>query len=403
MKSTSLILILILVLVALPHIHAQDIPSLPPQVTYSPVPIGVPVQDSITDVALYDWWTLDLSSDQIILITMTANDGLRPLVGILNPTREMVARSEPGEINGVLQLRFEAPSAGSYTIVPTRVGNEQGATTGTYTLEVTVLSNATPIEVDPFREVIIACNEMDIKNVLTLRLEDDYTQTNQFRLSVYGLEGFMPIIRTVVKPRVEPFLDRFCTDANEYGGPGFGQGDTLTLTEGDSTQIEGNSARMIYENSAVVGVVQVNVGMEGELQGRFVVVIDGLQIAEAQDRDLIEIGAGALLNENDRVYVYAVADKTSRLDTFIEERDLTGGILFSCDDAGVADCIDTPSLNSFELSILEDGTTLSGGTSDAGMALQLEEVGAQLLFIQSFRGRTHGGYSLVILGEIVPD
>ena len=406
MKPLPSIVLFILMLVwlpTLPHTDAQDIPTLPPQVTYSPVPIDVPVQDTIRDSALYDWWTIDLSAQQIILITMTASDGLRPLLGILNPTREMVARSEPGEVNGVIQLRFEAPSAGSYTIVPTRVGNEQGATTGTYTLEVKVLSDAIPIEVDPFREVVIACDTMDIKNILTLRIEDDYTQTNQFRLSVYGLDGFVPVLRTVVKPRVEPFIDRFCTDSTEYAGPGFGQGDTLTLADGRITQIEANSVRMIYENSAVVGVVQVNVGMESEIAGRFVVVVDGLHIGEAPDRDLIEIGAGALLNENDRLYVYAVADKTSRLDTFIEERDLAGNVLFACDDAGVADCIGVPSLNSFALSILEDGTTLSGGTSDAGAMLQLDTVGAQLIFVESFRGRTHGSYSLIVIGEIVPD
>ncbi|MFZ4826648.1 MAG: hypothetical protein ACOYLB_04775 [Phototrophicaceae bacterium] len=398
------IMLIALVLVGLPNvIYAQDIPALPPQVTYSPVPVGVPVQDSITDVALYDWWTIDLSSNQVILITMTASNGLRPLVGVLNPVRELVARSEPSEINGVAQLRFEAPSAGSYTIVPTRVENEQGITTGDYTLEVSILSDATPIEVDPFREVVIACDGMDIKNALTLRIEDDYPQTNNFRLSVYGLDGFVPVLRTIVKPRVEPFIDRFCTDSAEYGGAGFGYGDTLMLPDGYTTQIEGESVRMIYENSAVVGVVQINVGMQETLTGRFVVVIDGLQLGEAQDRDLIEIGAGALLNENDRVYAYAVANPTTRLDTFLQEMDLSGNVLFTCDDAGTGDCEAIPTIDGFNLSIVEDGTTLQGGTSDGGIALHLEDVGAQLLFVESFRGRTHGQYSLIVIGEVVPD
>lgn len=109
------------------------------------------VEETITDRAFYDWWTIDLFENDEIHIEMTGYDGLAPLLGILDPDRNLVARSDTDvqpEPNGIATLDFTAEYEGRYTIVATREGNEQGTSTGDYTLLVGLIARVPSREND---------------------------------------------------------------------------------------------------------------------------------------------------------------------------------------------------------------------------------------------------------------
>ncbi len=362
-------------------------------------PIGYNVQmaETITEGGIYDWWQFDGVPGDQIRVTMTASEGLEPLIGLLTPNRDLVARSEDGNADSTVVLTHTLEESGEFTIVATRVGNADGTSTGRYEL----LLERTNVPVEPpnrYREVTFMCNQEEVSNVLTLAIEDDNAQTDFIGVSVYGLDGFQPSLRSTLEFDFAPYYDQFCFRPSDGDGPGFGRGDTLQLPGEDEITITDNAVKTNFQDASAFGVYELNIGAVDDAPGRFVVVIDGMTVGRDGDRDLLEIGLGPLARE-DSVRVYAVSDKTSRLDPFIELVDEDIDRLRGCDDAGRRDCDEVAAIDGFQTTSVALERTLTGGPFDAGLLLAPGEPGRMLVLFGGFEGRTYGNYSIVIIGE----
>lgn len=362
-----------------------------------PIGYSAPVAETITEGGIYDWWQFDGAPGVQVRITMTGSEGLEPLVGLLTPNRDLVARSADGAANSTVVVTHTLEQAGVYTVVATRAGNAGGASTGRYEL-LLERTNAPVAPPDRYREVAFLCNQEEVTNVLTLAIEDDNTQTEFIGVSVYGLDGFQPALRSTLEFDFEPFYDQFCFRPIDGSGPGFGRGDTLQLPGEDEITITDNAVKTNFQNASAFGVYELNIGAVGDAPGRYVVVIDGMTAGRDGDRDLLEIGLGPLARD-DSVRVYAVSDKATRLDPFVELVNEDIERLRGCDDAGRQDCAEVPPIDGFRTTSVGLERTLVGGPFDAGLVLAPGEPGRMLVLFGGFAGRTYGDYAIVIVGE----
>lgn len=396
MRLRSLVLSMMLTLSMTQAVMSQGNPN---DITIAPINFGETVSDVISEAYFYDWWEVSLLAGQEIEITMTGRDGLEPLIGLLSPERSLVEQSEAGAANGSVGLRYESEADGTHVIIATRAGNESGTSIGAYTLSLDLVEAA---GVDPYREVLFTCQAEEVTNALTFAVQDDPEQTEFIGVTVYGLDGFIPALRTTLAFDFEPFADQFCTPSEGGEGPGWGQGDTLRLPGiNEGTVIEENAVKTTFRDANEFGLLRFNLAAWGESTGRYVIVIDGLEIGRNGDRDLIELGLGPLARET-TLYVYAVGNPNTRLDTHIDQIDNARTVIASCDDAGLRDCAAVPSIEGFEAVSVEYQRTVSGSRFDAGMALQPGTPDRMLLRISGFEGRTYGEYAIVIIGEFPP-
>ncbi len=365
----------------------------PNNITVAPISFDVPNEDIITEAYFYDWWLVQLRADQQISVTMTAQDGLEPLVGLLDPNRTLVERSDDGAPNTTVSLTYTAPEAGEYTIVATRAGNADGTSVGTYTVTV---ADVTPnTNIDPYREVTFDCEGQEAANALTIEITEDKQEDapEQFMTaSVYGLAGLQPGLRTTVELDFDPYFDQFCIAEGRF------REDRLQLPGGDPIAWEAQVPRTNFQNINDLTRIQLNVGALNGTSGTYVIVIDGLAIERGGDRDLLEIGLGPLA-QNEAVLVYAVSDKSTRLDSSVARIDPETNAMTTCDDAGSRDCEDVPAIDDFEWYSAEHGTTVSGGRLDGGIRLTPNSPDKQQVLVASFDGRTYGDYSVVIIGQ----
>lgn len=384
------LLALLMLLVVVPARAQIDI-------TEAPIPQGVPVTDTITADAFFDWWTFSGTEGDEIRVVMTGTDGLAPLVGLLDSSSNLIERSPNGEPDGTVSMTATLPYTGSYRFVATRTGRDEGITTGGYTLLYTVTDSAGPDFANRYAEVVFLCEREEVANALTLDIEDDADQLGRLRISVYGLDGFDPILRTQLELETEPFFDDFCFGA-EGDGPGYGRGDLLTLPGQSPLTIDAASTRTTYEEASTLGLIRVNVGARGGSTGRYVVVIDGLTVGPNNDRDLLEVGLGPLARDT-TLDVYMVADKTTRLDPYMALLDDELEPVRTCDDAGLRECADVPPLLNFSLDYVQFDADVLAGPFDAGLRLEPGTPDKQRLLMGAFDGRTSGGYAVVIVGE----
>lgn len=117
---------------------------------------------TITDDAPYEIWDFEVFAGETVTITMTATSGdLAPYVGILTGDEETVL-VEAGSSNGTTaQVSYTFDQDGSYVIIATREGVDEGFTTGNYelTLEFTeggTTSVPTPTGADEMAVLLVA-------------------------------------------------------------------------------------------------------------------------------------------------------------------------------------------------------------------------------------------------------
>jgi hypothetical protein len=80
-----------------------------------------------------------------ITITMTGSGGLDAYLGILDPDNNVIAEDDDSAGGTNAQISIRLPESGSYLIVATRVGLDQGSTTGPYTLTIAAGTPPPPV------------------------------------------------------------------------------------------------------------------------------------------------------------------------------------------------------------------------------------------------------------------
>jgi hypothetical protein len=352
------------------------------------------VEQTITDAAFYDWWTVDATEGDQLVIDMKAFDGLAPLIGILDGSGNLLTRSEDGQPDAEITLEYTIERDGRYVLVATRVGNADGTTSGSYVLRLRRANAAPQTSPDLYQDVTFICKDSEVTTAATILLADDPRPGLVYRITVYGLDGFDPVIRlTLERPR--PY-EECVTDAQAT------LGNTFTLPEEAAQTITdtniGSVAQVALTGADQAGAVQVTIGSEAGLPGRYLAVIDNLLIDPKNDIDSIEFRIGPLAALATAMTVYMVGMENSRLDPYIRWE--AGNLL--CDDAGRGDCKGVPSFTGARFTLNDPAAALIGDRSDAGLVLVPGNPDPMLLELSSRSGDTSGGYALIILGELPP-
>ena len=354
------------------------------------------VSDTITERVFFDLFRFNGIIGETIVIRVSASDGLAPLIGLLDGARNLVAVSEDGQVNGEIELEFTVETSGEHVINVTRVGRDEGTTTGSYVLLLRRAS-AGGTRLNPFQDVTFRCGTTDVTSAATL----DFSQQpgESYTFSVYGLDDFRPIIRMEID--LEDGFEECSTDSQRLGGNSvlLPDGETVTYAEGEPE----NAAQFGVGLTNQVNRITLTIGSIDGSAGRYVLVMTGFNIERAGAVDVVEFRLGPLVAETTSMTVYMVAQGSNRLDPLIEvytdeDFDVPG---LTCDDAGRRDC---EAVLSFEGAgfIFDAENTLIGDRFDAGVVLNPGNTDPQTLEFSSRAESATGSYAIVVIGELPP-
>jgi hypothetical protein len=393
MNRTLFLLMLFFSLTALTA--AQD----PADVPYTgPIGYGQMVEDTLTPAAFFDWWQVGMRQGDVIRVEMQAAGGLEPLLGLLDANQDLITRSEDGVADGLVVLNYEVPADGAYTIVATRVGNANGTSSGSYSLRLMLISGAAPTP-DDMQDVTFRCPntaEVEATTVLSLRLREDFGPELNYRVTVYGVDGFIPIIRVDIGGETPT---SYCNFSNAPL-----VGDRFTLPGEDERTVPDTDPLTAAETdiSGVSEVVHVTVASRDGAAGRYLLIVQGFEIEPTGDRDVVELALGPLVAREGAATVYMVGAADSRLDPFIATEDEA----FTCDDAGGRGCEGLPAATgagAVQAGVDGSVISLTADRSDAGVILQPGGTNWVPLELRAREDRTRGGYALLVVGEMGGD
>lgn len=391
MSFKKLVLILITLFTVLP-VMAQG-PADP--VTDAELSYGSVERDTITETAFYDWWRVQAVAGDVMVIDMGGSDGLAPLIGILDMGQTLVARSQDGEPDQSVTLQYTVPADGQYTIVATRVGNQQGTTTGAYAIRLRLANPpAENHSDDQYVDVTFPCEDFQATTAVTLRFGDDPRPDIRYRITVYGQDGFVPVIRLNIDvPGQQPFelcnTNADATVTDTYTLPGEAQ---QTITQDTLSTV----SQLIFSGDEKVGLVNVTIASKNGAAGRYFAVLDGFNIGDAADTDQFDIRMGPLAKLTPLMF-YMVGAENSRLDPFITWLSANQ----TCDDAGRSTCKAVPSIVKVGATLHENGgATFIGDRSDAGLILAPGTTDIMTLDLSSRSNDTFGAYALFLIGEL---
>lgn len=406
MRFAPLILVFGLIL-ALP-LRAQDAPD-PNVPLVAVINFDTPVEESITSAAIFDRWLITLNTGDEIVVEMQAANGLSPLIGILNASQDLQARSDetrPPEPNGLAVVQYRAETSGEYIIVATREDNQQGTTIGTYTLVVRKVNTA-PDGDNTLTPVELRCHDMVWKVAVSIEFAEETpppetvtagTVTELYRLTVFGIDDFQPVIQadaSVSENRLDCSRDAGALPGSSYTLPGAAP---VTIAESDLA----HHAQLTLRNSSVeqrFGAVKFTIGSLDGTPGRYLAVLEGLALQSRQDVDEVLIRLAPLAKETP-LTVYMVGENATRLDPSIEVYSLNGDLITGCDDAGRGDCAAVLSFTGAGVTLANEALTITGDRFDAGVVLSPGNTDPLHLRLRSRDSATAGTYTLFIIGEL---
>jgi len=360
--------------------------------TVAPINVDDVVENTITQKAFFDWWQVQAVEGDNLVIDMAASGGLQPLIGILDPGGNLVARSPDGAADSSVSLEYIISATGQYIIIATRVGNAEGTSTGSYSLRLR-RANAPIQSVNPYQDVTFRCEDYEVTTATTLVFQEDPSDGLRHRITVYGIDGFIPVIRLNVEVP-EPY--ELCnTDADRTVGDSFTlPGEPARTISADNLN---TASQLLINGAEEADVITITIGSKDGQPGRYVAILDGFAIEPGTDVDTIEVRVGPLAAQTTAIHMYLVAAQNSRLDPFM----LRLGTEETCDDAGRKGCEGVVAFTGAGATLNEGtGTTLSGDRSDAGLLLAPGNPDPMGIELSSRDGRTHGGYALVLIGEL---
>ncbi len=317
---------------------------------------------------------------------MTAANGLAPLIGILDKDGTLLTRSVDGGVDETVDLNFDIPSDGDYLIVATRVGNQSGTTTGSYSLRVDNL-NPPPTRDPRFQDVTFPCGSSEATAAASIHFAREEGDNGAYSMRVYGFDGFQPVIHVE-----SGSYDACITDPADAAGDvvTFPGERPLTIAEADLS----HTVQAVITGSSIdPSSITVTIGSADDHAGRYLAVIGGFAIEPSTDRDDMEARLAPLPAQGGASLLLYVIGVDNRLDPSI--------IIESgrCDDAGRRGCEDVPSINNAGV-ILNNGVRVVGDRFDAGV--RISDAEPHHVEILSFSGTTHGEYALMLIGELPP-
>ncbi len=144
----------------------------------------------------------------------------------------------------------------------------------------------------------------------------------------------------------------------------------------------------------------VTIGSVDHSAGRYLAVIEGLSIEPPGDRDQMTLRMGPLARETE-LFFFMVGAPDTRLDPVLRHNVDDDPV--TCDDAGQRGCEAVPTLTDMAVRITAgEGTHIVADRLDAGLRLSPGHSDPLFLELASRARGTHGPYSILLLGELLP-
>jgi len=393
MNARAILMALCAMLLVTSGVWAQrETPELP---TQAPISVGQVVEDTITDAAIFDLWTFSALKGDRLRAVMVASEGLAPLIGVRTGGGEIFARSdanEDGTLNSVTPnstavLEFTIPEDGEYFFVATRADLDNGTSSGRYTLSFAFVDDSVPAPRENLLQpVTFRCGEDIATTAATLAFDEDRQTMSIVRISIYGIDGFQPVLQ-LDRDELATCLEPQAELTPQTGALALPDGETVEVSQLNIAVYLIEAARPVY----------LTLGTRGELTGRYIILIEGFAIDEAEDRDALFVRLGPRAVDS-TLSVYMLNGGQSRIDPMIEVlREDSTTPQANCDDAGRFACADVPAADALKLTV--DENTISGGRLDAGVILApADDAPTALIFSSS--NTANGSYLIWLLGGI---
>lgn len=300
-----------------------------------------PVFETLTEIAFFDLWRFYAEVGERYQVTMTGADGLAPLIGVRGGSGDVFASSNQlsdGTTREAVPdseavLTFTVQQSGELTVIATRAYGQDGTTTGSYRLLLTLLE-ASP-ESDPYLDVSFRCRSELADSAAFVSFGDASEEGQTLRLTVWA--SFRPVIR--IGDGVAPDGESGCIlpddDVNAMQR-GIISGRRLPVgTEGVEAMVPHTAMFEIPVRTAN-GVIGLTLGSLDGLDGVFVARIDGLSLESAEDSDQIILRHGPLAADG-LLRLIAQPSGISRLDMQVAIDDSLDGVI-ACEDWGLRSC-----------------------------------------------------------------
>jgi hypothetical protein len=350
-----------------------------------PISYGQSVSGMITEQAFFVQWEVDASAHDRIYVRMTAADGLRPLIGLLDAGGTLRTQSANGAVNDTVDLSYDVPTAGKYIIVATRVDNQYGTTTGSFTLSVQN-ANPPPTRDPAFQDVTFPCGSSDATALASLRFSRENNDNGAYSLRVYGLDGLQPVIRVQSGSSDVCITDPADALNDVVTIPGERP---LTITQPDLSHTV--QYVLTSQNIPDPASISMMIGSADGQPGRYLAVLGGFTIEPSTDMDSVEIRLAPRPAQGSNPLEFYMIGVNNRLDPTVLTD--TG----RCDDAGRRGCETLPSFDQAGV-IFNNGVQVVGDRFDSGALLDDTQI--HPLQLLSFSGTTHGEYALFLIGAL---
>ncbi|MEO8393908.1 MAG: hypothetical protein ABI700_13030 [Chloroflexota bacterium] len=357
--------------------------NIPPQ----PIAYGQKVTGTISEQAFFNSWQVDANIHDRIYVRMTGADGLRPLIGLLDSGGTLVMHSANGIANDSVDLTYDVPAAGKYIIVATRVDNQFGTTTGSYSLSLDNI-NPPPTPNPAYQDVTFQCGSFDATATATIRFSREDSDNGAYSLRIYGIDGFQPVIRVQSGDSDECITDPADALNDVVTLPGERP---LTITRADLS----HTAQYVLnsQNTPDPASITITIGSAQDTPGRYLAVLGGFNIEPSTDTDSIEVRLAPRPAQGSDPLSFYMIGVNNRLDPTV----LTD--MGRCDDAGRRGCEDLPSFDRAGV-IFNSGIQVVGDRFDSGALIS--DTQTHLLQLLSFSGTTHGEYAIFLIGTLSP-
>lgn len=373
---------------------------------------GDTVVGSISDSAFFSGYCFDARAGETVTIDLVATTGDLDTYMIISDEfgEEIFAENDDVESgNANSQIVFTAPASGSYLIFVSRYDGEEGTTTGNFALSITGDDDGIiDIDIaDPSEVITISC---DTGETLYGGVQFGFINIVpgfQYTVTVFGINDFDPVVAVETAPGIGE-----CND-NEL----LAAGSFVSLPDEGNIRANRQTAQVRF-NLPRAGSPIITVGSFSGEGGEFVMVIEGLAIAYAEEADGFILRVPTAVADQ-TLGVYMIS-RYNDLDAYLQLaagdglNDAFGSdgtfdpelidynnafIAFECDDAGSGDCSEMDAMSGGGIDIA-NGSDYITWEYDAGIQVVPETTDPMLYVFSSSGSATSGTYAILILGTI---
>jgi hypothetical protein len=359
----------------------------------APIEAGSTVTETITADAAFDWWRFYGVSGELYRAQMLTEDGLQPLLGVIDSGGNLIMRSDQGGTDtssqaDLARIEFTIPADGEFTLVASGAND----TTGSYRLTLQRLQEA---QVDPAAlTVTFPCNGRDVAALSGIQFRQDEGDMGSYPVFIYGADGLQPVIRFEVPEQAITACIEHADDAD---------GDRYTFPDGDtflvSTEQPESASLLTINAESNLGQIIITFGAADETRGRYIALIGGFHLEPGDEGESVQVRLAPLPAQTSGLTIYMIGvGENSRLDPFLTLGDEAGNTLSTCDDAGRRGCDDVLPISGAGIT-LSNSTPFVGDRFDAGVFIPAGNTDWHTITPGSFGGNTTGNYALLIVGE----